>query len=255
MVQHNLDAVASEALPEVSKSTIHRYIKDETLATENESVVLSFAQCTIRGPYSYSEQNKDLRVEKRRQLHQYQTAGYTIVFVDESHWSVGNVRKRKRGEKGKKHFRTQPLAHFSLSCICAISDAGDKHCRLFNQTINGDIFKSYMTELMNFFSVKNTNVVFVMDNAPIHKEEIVELAEEHHHTVLFNTPYSPECNPIEMVFGFWKTCVGQLVNVDIADMIINVSNCLKDITPAEIKRSVNHFLFDVTQIIYRREDL
>ena len=174
--------------------------------------------------------------------------------MDESHWEVGNVRTRKWGEKGKKHFRTQTLRRFSLSCICAICDSGVKHCRLLTGTINGDVFIRYMKELFVFMSVDNKNVLFMLDNAPIHKAEIVRIAEEHNHKILFNAPYSPECNPIENVFGFWKTRVGQLVNVDIADMITNISRCFEEITPAEIKRTIDHFIYEVTPKIYAGED-
>ena len=227
----NLEGIAQQALPVVSKSAIHRYVTDSALATENETEPLSFTQCTVRGPNSNSDQNKDLRIAKRTELDQYIRRGFSVVFVDESHWSVGNVRTRKWGEKGKKHFRTQPLTRFNLSCICAISDAGQKHCRLFSRTITGEIFKAYLTELMDNFSVQNNNVVFVMDNAPIHKEEIVQLAAEKNHAIIFNAPYSPECNPIELVFGFWKTRVGRLLNVDIADMITNIARFSKRSLP------------------------
>ena len=250
-----MDTIVNEALPIVSTATIQRYVTNDTLMVENELVPLSFAQCTVRGPNSNSDDNKELRVQKRTEIDRYQRAGYTLVFVDESHWSVGNVRTRKWGEKGEKHIRTQPLTRFNLSCICAICDNGSKHCRLFNRTINSEIFVAYMRELFEFFSIGNTNVLFIMDNAPIRKNEIEQLAEESGHKVLFNAPYSPECNPIELVFGFWKTRVGQMVNVDIADMITNITRCFDEITPAEIKSSIGHFIFDVTPKIFRREDL
>ena len=92
-----------------------------------------------------------------------------------------------------------------------------------------------MKELFDFMSVDNSNVLFVIDKAPIHKAEIVRIAEEHSHKILYNAPYSPECNPIENVFGFWKTHVGQLVNVDIADTITNISRCFEEITPMRSK--------------------
>ena len=255
LAQQNMQTIGTEVLPVVSKSSIQRYVTDATLTTENELVPLSFTQCTQRGPNANSEENKELRVAKRIELDRYIRGGFSLVFVDESHWDVGNVRTRKWGEKGKKHFRTEPPRSYRLTCICAIGDSGTKHCRLFNGTINGDIFVRYMKELFDFMSVDNTNVLFVMDNAPIHKGEVVQLAQEHNHEVLFNAPYSPECNPIEMVFGFWKTRVGQLVNVDIADMISSISRCFDDITPAEIKRTINHFIYDVTPKIFAREDL
>ena len=251
----NLDDIAEGALPVVSKSTIHRYVTDPSLAAKNDTEVLTFTQCTVRGPNSNSAQNKELRITRRIDLDQYIRRGFKVVFVDESHWRVGNVRTRKLGEKGKKNIRTQALTRFNLSCIYAISDAGEKHCRLFNRTITGEIFKAYTRELMNLFTVQNNNVVFVMDNAPIHKDEIVQLAEENNHAILFNAPYSPECNPIENVFGFWKSRVGRLVNVDIADMITNIARCFEEIRPAEIKRTINRFLLDVTPKIFNREDL
>ena len=255
IAQQNMQAIESEVLPVVSKSSIQRYVTDATLMTENELVALSFSLCTRRGPNANSDENKELRVAKRIELDRYIRGGFALVFVDESHWDVGNVRSRKWGEKGKKHFRTEPLRSYRLTCICAIGDSGTKHCRLFNGTINGDIFLRYMKELLDFMSVDNKNVLFVMDDAPIHKGEVVQLAGEHNHEVLFNAPYSPKCNPIEMVFGFWKTRVGQLVNVDIADMITNISQCFEDITPAEIKKTINHFIYDVTPKIFAREDL
>ena len=76
------------------------------------------------------------------------------------------------GREGQKEHQNAGHHTFNLSCICAISDAGEKHCCLFNRTITSDIFKAYMRELMNLFTVQNNNVVFVMDNAPIHKDEI-----------------------------------------------------------------------------------
>ena len=94
-----------------------------------------------------------------------------------------------------------------------------------------------------------------MDNAPNHKDEIVQLAEEKYHAILFKAPYSPECNPTGNVFGLLKSRVGRLVNVDIADMITNIARCFEEITPAEIKSTINHFLLDATTKIFAREDL
>ena len=51
---------------------------------------------------------KDLRIEKMTELDRYMRAGFTLVFVDESHWNLANVRTRKWGEKGKKHFPGEP---------------------------------------------------------------------------------------------------------------------------------------------------
>ena len=99
------------------------------------------------------------------------------------------------------------------------------------------------------------NVVFVMDNATIHKDEVSLISETDGCKVLFNAPNSPECNPIEMVFGIWKTRVGKLSNVDLADLLSNIARCFEEITPSEVKRCIAHFLGPVTTKVMKREDL
>ena len=142
-----------------------------------------------------------------------------------------------------------------MSCICSISDSGRRHCIAFHSTINADIFRAYIKELISLYRLDNENVVFVMDNASIHKDGIRELTQQYGCDVVFNAPYSPECNPIETIFGMWKSRVGKLSNVDIADLLRNIAACFEEITPSEVKRRITHFLGPVTTKIMNREDL
>ena len=216
---------------------------------------LSFTEVSIRGPAANGDDNKALRIQRRQELDAYINAGYLVVFVDESHWSVGNVRTRAWGPKGQKHFRTTNSASFTLSCICSISASGDRHCKIFNSTINAEIFTAYMKLLIDLYSQDEENVVFVMDNARIHKPEMVELAQTKGCAVLFNAPYSPECNPIELVFGIWKTRVGKLRNVDIADLLANIAECFETISPCEIRKCIAHFTNTVTRQVLTNQDI
>ena len=79
-----LDSVANETLPIVSSSTIFRYVTDETIMDQVEQVPLSFTQCTVRGEHTNSEVNKALQIQRWTEMDQFQRAGYTIVFVDET---------------------------------------------------------------------------------------------------------------------------------------------------------------------------
>ena len=150
IARENIQAIeaGTPTLPEVSLTTMHRYVKNDELMSEVDVGPLSFTRVSIRGPAANSDENKELRVLRRRELDALIKAGYMPIFVDESHWSVGNVRNHGWGRRGEKHFRTRNLASFSLSCICAISMAGDRHCKLFNSTINGEMFTAYMRELI-----------------------------------------------------------------------------------------------------------
>ena len=253
----NMRALESggELLPEVSVATMHRYVRDDDLMREVDIGPLSFTEVSVRGPAANSDENKALRIQRRQELDAYINAGYLVVFVDESHWSVGNVRTRGWGPKCQKHFRTTNIASFSLSCICSISASGDRYCKIFNSTINGEIFTAYMKLLIELYCQDNENVVFVMDNARIHKPEIVELARTKGCAVLFNAPYSPECNPIELIFGIWKTRVGKLRNVDIADLLTNIADCFETISPCEVRKSIAHFMNYVTRLVLTNQDI
>ena len=225
IIQDNIDAVGENAvlLPEVSVTTIHRYVTNDQLMNDVDIGPISFTEVTPRGPAANSTENKELRIARRKELDAHIRAGFLPVFVDESHWSVGNVRTRSWGPKGEKHFRMTNTATFSLSCICSVSQSGDKFCKIFNTTITNDVFTAYMREFIALCRLEYGNVVFVMDNASIHRRDVRELAERNGCKVLYNAPYSPECNPIELVFGIWKTAVGKLSNVDVAVLLENIS--------------------------------
>ena len=61
----------------------------------------------------------------------------------------------------------------------------------FHSTINADIFRAYMKELISLYRLDNENVVFVMDNASIHKDGIQELAQHYGCDVIFNAHNPP----------------------------------------------------------------
>jgi transposase len=46
-----------------------------------------------------------------------------------------------------------------------------------------------------------------MDNASIHKSELIKDILFDKTNIVFNTPYSPHLNPIELVFSKWKKLV------------------------------------------------
>ena len=244
-----------EVLPEVSVTTIHRYVSNDQLMDEVDVGPISFTEVTLRGPAANSPENKELRIARRKELDACIRAGYMAIFVDESHWSVGNVRTRGWGSKGEKHYRTTDLSSFSLSCICAVTQSGEKYCKIFNVTITNEIFVAYMKEFIALCRLEHGNAVFVMDNASIHRNEVRELAERNGCKVLYNAPYSPECNPIELVFGVWKTKVGKLSNTNIAGLLENISQCFEAISKDTIRSCVNHFLGPVTIKVMNREDL
>ena len=79
---------------QVSFSTIARYVHDKDIMAQVDIGPLTFTEVTNRGPRANSQDNKLLRIQRREELDAFIITGYTVVFVDESHWDVGNVRTR-----------------------------------------------------------------------------------------------------------------------------------------------------------------
>ena len=103
IITANIEAVGrnDERLPEVSFSTIGRYVHNAEIMNDVDIGPLSFTQVTNRGPAANSESNKLLRIKRREELGDFINAGYTVVFVDESHWNVGNVKTRGWGPRDR----------------------------------------------------------------------------------------------------------------------------------------------------------
>ena len=57
---------------------------------------------------------------------------------------------------------------------------------------------------------------------------------------LFNAPYSPEFNPVELIFNIIKKMVKESISLTEEDLIIRVINKIRLITPEMCKKSFLH---------------
>ena len=64
-----------------------------------------------------------------------------FVLDDESLLKVGKDRVRKWATREETFVYNNSA--FSFRCICVICDDGSEHCRLFNRTMNSDVFTAY----------------------------------------------------------------------------------------------------------------
>lgn len=74
---------------------------------------------------------------------------------------------------------------------------------------------------------------------------------------MFNAPNSPDMNPIEMVFGFWKARSVVVLNqeTDIDTIIDELAITFVKITRAEIRRCLEHVRNHIWRKIRDYEDL
>ncbi len=80
---------------------------------------------------------------------------------------------------------------------------------VFEGALNGDIFRSYVTQLLAP-SLKPGDII-IMDNLSSHKVSgIVEAIPAVGASVMFLPPYSPDLNPIELMWSKIKTILRKL---------------------------------------------
>ena len=98
-------------------------------------------------------------------------------------------------------------AQTEFSAITAIDNLGNKPmCLIVKGTVDADLFMSFFKKPLNRY--RSTQCVYFMDNASVHnKVDLVRICHEAKKTLLFNAPYTPDLNPIEMFFHDWKNRV------------------------------------------------
>ena len=92
------------------------------------------------------------------------------------------------------------------------------HHKELTDSINGDIFFSFIKDVIN--TLTEEGYIFLFDNVAFHKKkEMLEYITEKGHKYMFTPSYSPNSNPIENVFGIVK----QQYYKDTKEEISNIS--------------------------------
>ncbi len=114
------------------------------------------------------------------------------------------------------------VSRSSFSVIMVIDRTGVHHWLMKNTTnegVNAEDFIAFLTEAILKLS-PTTSGCLVMDNTRIHHSALVlDLLEAYDIEYLFLPPYSPDYNPIELVFGWMKWWIKRIEPHDMFDTI------------------------------------
>lgn len=130
-----------------------------------------------------------------------------MIFIDEAAFWVGMTREVARSEKGKKAFCLRPFYKGrKMTLIGAISIEGVVATKAIQGSMKGKDFKDFVEH--DLVPKLNPGDVVIMDNLNIHKMEgIEELINATGARVEYLPPYSPDFNPIEMLWSTVKSLV------------------------------------------------
>lgn len=111
------------------------------------------------------------------------------------------TRLRGRAPVGQRLVERIPHGHWKTTTLIAALGISGMHCStVVDGAVNGDVFEAFVEQVLSP-QLRGGDVV-VMDNLSSHKRARTrELIEAAGATVLFLPPYSPDLNPIEMIFA------------------------------------------------------
>jgi transposase len=120
------------------------------------------------------------------------------------------TRLRGRSPVGQRLVEKIPHGHWKTTTLIAALGISGVHCSsVVDGAVNADLFEAFVQQVLA--PQLRPGDVVVMDNLSSHKRARTrELIQAAGATVLFLPPYSPDLNPIEMIFAKVKQLLRSL---------------------------------------------
>jgi transposase len=137
-----------------------------------------------------------------------------LVYIDEVGINDNIVVQYGWSEKGSKSYAEQSGFRSERVSIIAGYDYSNKQLVApfeFKGHLNADLFYGWFEQVLCPVLVPGS--IIIMDNASFHKsDEIKELAKVHGCELIFLPPYSPDLNPIEKFWAWFKARIRKLIH-------------------------------------------
>ena len=189
--------------PSFTKLDLHRKVFDQfniklskrCLATILSCQKISRKRLRFRGASNRSQNTKYDRLTKFQQRIN-STRDKNVFSVDECGFDFRCLPTYGYAPRGEKAIMTRVTSgRTRVSLLMAINAQGDSKFMFVEKTTNASKFK----ELLHLLPPKS---LLIMDNCSIHKtQEVRDQMLSNEQEALYIPPYTPECNPIENVFG------------------------------------------------------
>lgn len=163
-----------------------------------------------------------------------------LVFIDETSTRTNMFRPRGRSRRGRRLVATMPHGERRTSTFVAAL----RHDRLaapfvIDGAVDGETFRTYAREVLA--PTLSRGDVVAMDNLGSHKvagvREAIEAAGA---TCLYIPPYSPDLNPIEMVFAKIKSILKRKALRTVEALWRELGEVTKCVSPAECRNYMRH---------------
>ena len=176
----------------------------------------------------------------RWRAHQHRLDPKRLIFIDETWIKTNMTRTCGWAAKGQRLTAHVPHGHWKTLTFLA----GLRHDRIvapfvLDGPINGEMFTAWVEQCLAPTLAKGD--VVIADNLGSHKgqhaRQLIRDAGAH---LLFLPPYSPDLNPIEMVFAKLKTLFRKADERTIETSWRRVGRLLDDFTPHQCQNYLRH---------------
>ena len=124
-----------------------------------------------------------------------------LVFIDESGINTGMTRLYGRSLSDARVIDYAPDVRFErTSILSSVRVNGDMVPLVFEGALNGDLFKEYISKCLA--PTLQEGDIVIMDNLTSHKVKgVIDPILDAGASVVYLPPYSPDFNPIEMMWS------------------------------------------------------
>jgi transposase len=124
-----------------------------------------------------------------------------LIFLDETWVKTNMTRLWGWGKKGERIVEYAPHGHWmTTTYLAAMRSTGLFAPLVIDGALNGEIFRGYVQQ--HLAPQLQSGDIVLMDNLPSHKVSgVFEAIRSAGAELVYLPPYSPDRNPIEMVFS------------------------------------------------------
>ena len=193
---------------------------------------------TSRSDQGKTERVRNLRIEHWQKVKQIEPEN--LVFIDEMGVLLWLTRTHARSYYGSRVYDFKPFYRGSkVTVIGAISLKKVLAVMTLDGSMNGKTFQVFVEKCL--LPQLWEGAVIVMDNVPAHKvKEIEPLIQSVGASVLYQSPYSPDFNPIEHWWSQLKAFLRQFSPTTPKMVDVLIATALDLMNPKHLKNWFTH---------------
>jgi transposase len=163
-----------------------------------------------------------------------------LIFLDETGARTDMVRRHAWADVGTRALGHAPGGHWKTTTFLAgLTAKGLIAPFVLDGPMDRAVFTEYVRQVL-VPELKPGDIV-ILDNLPGHKgEEAAELVEAAGAKLLFLPPYSPDLNPIEMLFSKLKTLLRKAAKRTRETLWTTIGDLLTEFSAEECVNYIRH---------------